>query len=334
MVPGAAPLVAAFAFMGYYDWKLYGNVFTPPYKINRNTYSVAPHFLWQSARPEPVYRHTVMRNFYAGPSKLGEMTWFREQKRGVTGFLFVALKKVIVGIFFFFNFAFLPLLVALPWALRSRRMHVLAVTGWVVAAGIAAGTWFIPHYAAPAAALLYVLLMQSLRYLRTWGPSGLFLARAIPVVCVLLALLRSFAQPLQISLPDELHATQSWYGSAPMGLDRARVASELASQPGGQLAVVRYKSDHMYPEWVYNGADIEGSKLVWAREMDESSNRKLLAHFNNRTAWLIEADRKPPRVSRYSLPEADESAHGYLPLLFSSRGDSSRGAEPKAEISR
>ena len=34
------------------------------YQVNRRTYSTAPYFLWQSPRPEPVYRHAVMRQFY------------------------------------------------------------------------------------------------------------------------------------------------------------------------------------------------------------------------------------------------------------------------------
>lgn len=87
-----------------------------------------------------------------------------------------------------------------------------------------------------------------------------------------------------------------------MGLERARVAAELESHPGRQIAIVRYAPDHRNPEWVYNGADIDDSKLVWAREMDPASNRELLTYFKGRTAWLVEPDRNPPNVSPYPTP--------------------------------
>ena len=37
---------------------------------------------------------------------------------------------------------------------------------------------------------------------------------------------------------------------------------------GRQVLFVQYSPDHdTYLEWVYNGADIDGSKLIWARDL-------------------------------------------------------------------
>jgi len=132
--------------------------------------------------------------------------------------------------------------------------------------------------------------------------------RATPLLCIILAVLRISAQPLHLSLPNDLHATQSWYGSSPIGLERSQVAADLARRPGGQLAIVRYKPDHVYPEWVYNAADINASKVIWAREMDTAHNRDLLAYYKDRTAWLVEPDSQPPKVSPYPMPESTERA--------------------------
>jgi hypothetical protein len=324
----AVILIGTICFMGYYNHRLYGSAFTPPYKVNRDTYAVAPHFLWQSAKPEPVYRHRVLWNFYAGPDPLAEMSWFREEKQSAAGLINVAAKKFSGWTFFYLNFALAPTLIALPWVLRDRRMRpVLAISGLFVA-GMAVETWFLPHYAAASTVLLYILLMQCMRHLRLWSPAGSFLVRATPILCVALAAARMAAQPLNLTLPDDVHAIQSWYGSRPIGLERARIVSDLKSREGRQLAIVRYVPDHLYPEWVYNAADIDHSKVVWAREMDAANTRQLLAYYKDRTAWLVEPDQNPPKVSPYparellkSVPDMGASTETYMPGQLSQRAN-------------
>lgn len=306
LAPAAAVLAGALLFLGYYNHRLFGSAFTLPYEINRQTYAIAPHFLWQPLRPEPVYHHPVMRNFYTAVEPKVEMDWYSEETRSALGYLKINAEKLLGASMFFLNFALVPPLFALPWAFRDRRIRILAAACLVLAAGLAVETWFIPHYLAPATALLYVMLMQCMRYLRQWRPQGLFLVRGIPVLCVVLALVRAFAAPLHIELPKPVQATQSWYGAGPIGLERARVAAELEGHPGPQLAIVRYVPDHLYPEWVYNGADIDHSKLVWAREMDPAGNRELMRYFKDRTAWLVEPDRDPPRVTPYPSPDVPD----------------------------
>jgi hypothetical protein len=41
----------------------------------------------------------------------------------------------------------------------------------------------------------------------------------------------------------------------------------------------------MHHEYVYNAADIDGSEIVWARDMGAEQNRALLAYFNERRIW-------------------------------------------------
>ena len=63
----AAPLaliLAVGAWMGYYNYRAFGNPLTPPYASNRSTYAIVPYFVWQSLRSEPAYRHEIMRRFY------------------------------------------------------------------------------------------------------------------------------------------------------------------------------------------------------------------------------------------------------------------------------
>jgi hypothetical protein len=311
IAPALALLFVTVTFMGYYNYRVFGNVFTPPYKVDRDTYATAPHFLWQSPRPEPVYRHKVLRDFYTG-IELKEFL----QARSFTGFFEGAAKKIGLVLFFFVSFAMLAPLVMLPRALRDRRIRLLVVTGAVLAAGLGIETWFSPHYMAPFTAGVYAIILQCMRHLRTWRPSGqpsgLFLVRAIPVLCLALAGLRLGAQPLHLRLDGD--AWLSWYGGTkPMAAARARVLTELQSKPGPQLVIVRYSPDHIvtcYNDWIANAANIDNSKVVWARDMDPPSNRELFRYFKNRKVWLVEPDFNPPKVSSYSIDNWERSEVG------------------------
>ena len=42
-----AVVVAAAAWMGYYDYRVFGSPLTLPYAVNRATYAIAPYFAWQ-----------------------------------------------------------------------------------------------------------------------------------------------------------------------------------------------------------------------------------------------------------------------------------------------
>jgi len=59
-------------------------------------------------------------------------------------------------------------------------------------------------------------------------------------------------------------------------------------------------------EWVYNEAEIDGAKVVWAREMDATQNRKLLEYFTDRQLWLLEVngDQSPLKLLPYPAGSA------------------------------
>lgn len=307
-VPAVLVLAATFAFMGYYDYRVFGNALTPPYKVNRDTYAVVEHFLWQSPHPEPVYRHRIMRDFYTGAAVGSEMRYYRDETRSAAGLVEVNAGKLLCTWFFYVNFALLPPLIMLPWTLRDQRLRFLVIAGVVVGVGLSGETFFLQHYLAPATALLYAVLLQCMRHLRTRGSPGLFIVRAIPVLCVALAVLRVLAQPLHIDFGHDRSITHSWYGAAPAGLERARVLAKLKGLPGPQLAIVAYAPNHMLNDWVYNGADISNSKVVWARQMDPASDQKLLEYYKNRNAWLVQPDCNPPCVTPYSLEDLPNAA--------------------------
>ena len=125
------------------------------------------------------------------------------------------------------------------------------------------------------------------------------LARAVPAVCAAMILARLASPALGLLSPPPWPMV--WYHTPDGNTGRARVLSRLSAMDGKQLAIVRYRPDHnaVMNEWVYNRADIDGSKVVWARDMDPAENRELLQYFHDRRAWLVEADEVPPKVSPY-----------------------------------
>ena len=82
--------------------------------------------------------------------------------------------------------------------------------------------------------------------------------------------------------------------------DRAALLSRLEQLPGRHLAIVRVSAHHnVHQEWVYNDADIDAARVVWARETDTASDRRLLSYFSDRRVWLVEPDVRPLRISNY-----------------------------------
>jgi hypothetical protein len=59
-------------------------------------------------------------------------------------------------------------------------------------------------------------------------------------------------------------------------------------------------------EWVYNSYDIDNAKVIWAREMNETDNRKLLDYYKGRTVWLVQPDSLSSQVTPYPVPGHQE----------------------------
>ncbi|HTQ54628.1 MAG TPA: hypothetical protein VMI94_09230 [Bryobacteraceae bacterium] len=307
-VAAAAPVIGTLllllsitaAAMAYYNWRVFGNPLTLPYELNRRTYAVAQHFFWQPTRREPPYHHQVMRDFYASvelPDALAAHSF--------AGLIKGRLENAGVAAWFFFGAILCIPLPAFWRAVASRRMRFLSLCGAVSVVGVSLNVWFFPHYLAAATCLIYAILVQALRYLRQWrpggAPAGWFLVRAMVIGCLMLAGLRALADPLHIAV-DRFPAM--WYGTPRLGLARARVVARLNAEPGRQLAIVRYAPNHpVVDEWVYNAADIDGSRIVWAREMVPAETARLIRYFAGRTVWLVEPDASPPRVTPY--PQGD-----------------------------
>jgi hypothetical protein len=306
-----ALIIAVGAGMGYYNYRVFGSPLTPPYKIDRATYAVVPYWVWQSPRPEPVYRHKVMRDFYVVDHELPVFQKLHTSR----GFLSEIVLKPLATILFFGGIALFPPLIMLWRVFRDRRIRFLVVSTLVLAAGMLAGTFLLPHYLAPFTAAFYAIGLQAMRHLRLWSPGaqpvGMSLVRLTVSLCFVLTLFRLWAQPLHLRIADWPGSTwfTEWHGPDEFGAARAHVEAGLEQLPGRQLVIVRYSPDHdASNEWVYNAADIDGSKVIWAREMDAANDLELIHYYKDRNVWLVQPDTKPAQVSPYAVSRQETVA--------------------------
>ena len=55
-------------------------------------------------------------------------------------------------------------------------------------------------------------------------------------------------------------------------------------------------------EWVYNKADIDQAKIVWAHDMDRKENCKLVDYFKDRVIWSLNIERDDVPVKFNPFP--------------------------------
>lgn len=303
VLPFAIVLLATSTFMAYYNWRTTGSILRSPYFVDLATYNSVPYFPWQQIKAPVSYHHATMQDFY--------LRWWLLQfqfGRFHPGMI-ALLKTYMFWAFFLGPLLTLPLLLALLKSpntlslrqLRFRTRFLLSVCGFALL-GAALPVYFNPHYIAAITCAIYALVLIALQQLRRWtfrGRNfGLPIVRAVPVLALILLFVRILSPALHI--PNS-YAPATWCSPEKENFDRAQIISELSRRPGGHLIIVRYEPNHtLSNEWVYNGADIDGSKVIWARDMGAEQNEELLHYFSQRHAWLVEPDSKPVRLQSYS----------------------------------
>jgi hypothetical protein len=274
IAPLGAMLFLTLGFMAYYNWRLTGNALLFPHTLNEQKYESVPNFVWQAPRPEKHYNNDRFEEFYN--------VWEREEyTRSWKGFREISWTKTTRLASAFFWCGLLLALPGLPFALRDQKLRSLWVTLTCVAIAVYMVVWSNAHYAAPATCLIFALIVQSLRHVRTMHSKRFAWGKALARAAVLLLVVNT-AMAAAHGECDPLYWTCNGDES------RTLVLKKLEAEPGKHLVIVRYNEDDLsvHDEWVFNGADIDHSKIVWARELDKAQNEKLFTYFKDRKIWL------------------------------------------------
>ncbi|MBI1787876.1 MAG: hypothetical protein HYR60_10050 [Acidobacteria bacterium] len=296
LIPGAAVLLVTGSALAAYNWRVTGHPLLPPYVVHERTYSITPSFTFQPLRTGIRFNHQVLRRFHE--SFLGiyysQRTWsgFAEKLLDLTEIprlredLSETLRSGLS----------LLLAAALPLVWRDRRMRVpLACLGLTLLA-MSLELYHSEHYAAPIAGLRALVTVQGLRHLaaarwlnRKWRRR---ICRGMSATFLVLVLAGTLGYGVA-------HAAGLRADSG-ISVDRPRVIKRLQRQPGPHLVIVRYSASHdVHAEWVWNRAVIDQAAIVWARDMGEAENQKLVRYFSGRRVWLLEPDADPVRLTSY-----------------------------------
>jgi hypothetical protein len=274
-------------FLGYYDARVTGKPLTMPYALHTARYMAAPLFFWDAMPPTPVYPNEQMRAFHTGV----ELDEYHEQadhyiasrlQRG--GFiLWGYLRPMLLAV---------PLAVAIGLILRRRSGSGLLLACGLIAVGVllchlASCPWMRLAYMAPLAGMLFVLIGAGLRQINSWKlsgqPLGAIFVRALVITqfCIGIYALQQIA-----SRNARAEIAQ-----------RDAILKTLQSRGGQQLVFVRYAAGH-FPgeEWIYNPPSLSAAKVLFARDLGDEENQRLLRHYR-RTPWLLQVGDGQPRLT-------------------------------------
>ena len=288
-------LVPTALWTGYYNWRVTGSAVQFPYTVYESTYGLGRFFIWQYPRPLPTYRHKVMKDFYQGEREV-----YLAQE-SLPGLIAESRHKLQTLWLFYdgirpFRFSLVLPLLALAWIIRNHWTLFAMATLVLFQIGLLALTWGGAHFAPPIAGIVIILSLQGARSLRLWRWRKVQIGRFLLWSLIFVAVL-SFLAYFAAAFVDKLNDRDpSWH------FQRAVLNDELGRQ-GRHLIIVRYGPNHdPYQEWVYNEADIDNSKVVWAREMNPAENGNLLAYYKDRKIWLLNvgSDEFPPKLLVYS----------------------------------
>jgi hypothetical protein len=209
----------------------------------------------------------------------------------------------------FYRFFLLPalypaLLFCLP-SFRTLRYMWAGGSLLVFALGTNFYPYFYPHYVAAAGCLLILFAVTGLARLNELRLRGFAAGREAAQILLLLGFAHfGFWYGIHLLGDENLFIATGPYESFDFinfgdSERRQSFNRELDASSGEQLVFVRLGPTHLLREWIHNEADIDRAHVVWALDLGQEEDQRLIAYYPRRTVWLAEPDAKPPRLSRF-----------------------------------
>ena len=288
-LPAFVLLTLTATCIAYYNFRITRHPLRLPYQVYEATYAVAPLFVWQKLRPEPTYHHQVIRDY-----QKTELVATYELQHSIRGLSLKMLFFIWSLVTEFFNVYAIPLIAVVTvlarhlWRYRWTRFGI--ITCVILFCGVLSGTYLSAHYFSPIAGINYFFVVTAIRlWRRHEKKGGKFMSWFIPILALFM-------------IGKSLYESLSKDTSSALGFHRPKLLRQLDRQDGKHLIIVGYGPTHSaHYEWVYNEADIDNAKVVWARKMERKQDCIVAEYFSDRRIWSLEigSDQSTPNLAPY-----------------------------------
>jgi len=293
---GLAPIALAVLIILLQNKAVTGNWTQLPYQLSQYQYGVPAALTIQSTpvphlplTQEQALDYRMQSNFHPGKDTLSSY-----------------FERLLFRIRYYRFYFYPPLYLALlAYAITMRGRWLWAAATCVL---FALGTNLFPafqfHYLAAVVCLFVLMSVEGLRRISSKLPHGREVAQVLAFFCV-----AQFAIWYAIHIPESEAGRFDLWDSINHTKPERRiaVARQVAAIPGELLVFVRYWPQHIFQdEWVYNSADIDHQRVVWARDLGDEDDRKLIAYYKDRHPLLLEPDANPPRLGPWTPAETQE----------------------------
>ncbi len=298
-VPLLVVLFAGISAMGYYNYRVTGSATTLPYQAWMDQYTPRlkmEQLLWQSNSSEERLKRIAAGQPNAATGNAFEVA---SLPAGATsadltgGWLTpTTFDKVIKHHVYFLRIALTLAVLPIPWMLyRTDIRFAVATYGCVAVAVILNACSGNPHYYAPGTAALVLLIVLGIRRIGVARVGSLRWGNLVAVLIVPVTLGASFLFCLGWAA-SPVGDGYSWVRY------RTEINEKLKRLGSKHLVLVHYEEGHdVGLEWVYNGADLDRSPVLWARPIAAERVHSLTEYYRDRRIWTLQADRSPPELT-------------------------------------
>lgn len=283
-------LLAPFsAFQLYSNWRITGDAWLFPQAGYVTAYSGEPDLVFQ--RGFGAFAGQQIRAPIRA-SRLAEAQAPDPPHPWLGTFAAAVPSRLSRSLFFYLGIAgSLAFLLGAAWSgaaagANTRKKRNLALAIFAISTlGQGLPTFYFPHHAAPLTFVFYYLAIAGLRRAALSRWTAFPAQGQRPGYRLVLLFLAAELLAAALRFPTLRP------GPGDESRQRAAMAEKLEALPGQHLVVVEPRSQ---TDWVWNGAEIDGQKIVWARTDGPEADARLFAYYAGRQLWRARLDVEPP----------------------------------------
>jgi hypothetical protein len=149
-------------------------------------------------------------------------------------------------------------------------------------------TIFLPYDAAPAAALMFLLIIAGWKWLHDFS----LITRVVALIAFAFWIAHAIACIAAPLSPDSMRIGPQ---SLPIYYPQLTTSRHLI--------FVKYEPGHSYDdEWVYNTAEPESQQILWVRYMGPAADKPVIEHYPTRQDWLLDVGATQLTLKPYPNP--------------------------------